>query len=469
MNVIVAVGDSLTWATERYFWQSCGFGRGPGRYNLGRQGSPARYDMSCVREGNIYMNLSFPAQKITDLVTQAALTDAVLPVGYGGSRTARTYRLIVLIGTNNVSADPAIEAASIGVYCAARAAAGWLVTVGTIPGEGVGGGGNDAGFATPLNALLRSASWQSTYNVLGGCLDFGGTTEYATNNYAFLNTAYYDPDQTHPSSVLGGATMGNMFRDFIHRVIPPGTTYSWEAQQFLDRLPDTPSATVRSAYVAFIDGLRDAGLWNAFDGFYLYSVDTEANAKINLMQNAYNITKEEDPTAITFSAFKYFSTTGNGGNLNSGFNLSTATNGRYQQDYCSAGVWNATGTSVAGLFDIIAKIGSLSFSNNVRIFANWSPNAGASINTTGTIQNTVANGSGLTVARRTAANAYAVFKNGSSLQTGADASAALPNATLVNVPQRNTQAWFFGRYLTDTENSALYTLLGNFITATYVP
>lgn len=239
VKTIVAVGDSITWSTLRYFWQACDVGL---RYG---QAATPRYDMSHSHNGHVWLNAAFPGWRIQNLEVQAGETplevtdppaDGINRIDTlinwtppaGGGRSTRENYLVVMIGTNPTGIDPGVSAERIGDYCAARVAAGWNVIICTIIGRGDGIIANfDSSYAAPLNNYIRGTTalpsypgeyFMAHYGVTA-CCDFGSLPEFTPNGSSFNSPIYYNQivgvdEKVHPTE-LGGVVMAIKFNELL--------------------------------------------------------------------------------------------------------------------------------------------------------------------------------------------------------------------------------------------------------------
>lgn len=461
--LIVAVGDSLTWSTERHFWQACEIG-----IRYGRDSSAYRWEMSKTYKGGIWMNLSLPGQQITHLETQAEDLDAILANNNGRRRPI----LVVMIGTNPTSYTVATQAGYMSDYCADRVAAGWEVIICTIPSRTDAGASFDSDYATPLNAILRGEAWQAAAGGILAVCDYAAMKPFAPNGTNGDNTLYY-ADQVHPT-LYGGQVMGHMLQGVINSVAP-FNTYSQKVGQFLDRLAAPPSAAMITAYSDFIDGLCEAGLWDAFHGLWLYTAETQADSLINLVNDAVTLTPTLDAGALTFVENDSWYGTAQGSLLLTNFNPSSgASPAILGQNDVAIGLWSADSAAVSS-WDITGRTGALTFVNNLALATRWGGNYfQADLNcadANAVYKGGFTDGSGLFVAQRSASNVQSLWRNGAQITPdagGGSASTTPQNCSLFHAPRHRARAFFIGRSLTAAEHAAFYELLGDFIAATTV-
>lgn len=174
--------------------------------------------------GLLGTNMAWPASRLNsngpstdfpgDLTYRASLVDTIMAgktsaplreTGRAESRATRKYIFSVMIGTNPDTSNYTTQATNVGNYLLARRAAGAdKVIVGTIlpRGDGILDGsqnGVDTNFEIyrqGYNAIIRGASWKSTYQV-DGIFDFGAEPTVGAPG-AWSNKTYYPDDNIHP-------------------------------------------------------------------------------------------------------------------------------------------------------------------------------------------------------------------------------------------------------------------------------
>jgi len=178
--------------------------------------------------------------------------------------------------------------------------------------------------------------------------------------------------------------------------------YEPEALALFDRMTVPPN-TARMGHInALIAGLKQAGVWQRFDAFYMLAAHDAQAARLNWVADAYNLTAVNNPAFEVDRGY-----TGNGVNayLDTGFNPVTA-NGKFSLNDAHMGVWCLTDAA-----EDRNDIGNL----NARIFAR---NSGGAIS--GRMNDTAApspipptaTAMGHTLFSRVAASGYRIDRNG---------------------------------------------------------
>jgi uncharacterized protein (DUF433 family) len=243
----------------------------------------------------------------------------------------------------------------------------------------------------------------------------------------------------------------------------PGSL-SAETTQFFNRLLTLPSPTRQDLYSALIDGLVADGVWSSLDVLCVAGADA-ATSLTNLVQNPYGASYFGTPT---FTADRGITPAGIVSYIDSGVNPSTIV-GNYSQNSGSIAAWNL-GTTQANqaLIRSIADV-------NCELWPKYS--TGVSfwmVNNSGGTEDSATNSgdsSGFFLATRTASNATALYRNGTSLGTSATASVAPENNELligygVNIAVAwQIASWAFGGGLNATKATALYNRVQTYLHA----
>jgi len=197
---VCAVGDSWTYAAGGWYYKANQIVST--RVQGSGTGSTPR-NWICLESANgaLVRNVALSGWRLTDLQTQAAELDAMLPVGYSATagRPERKYVLCVFIGINVYTTDATVAAADVGIYCQARKAAGWdRVLLGTLPSI------SDVvvpGFTTyknNYNGIIKGAGWAAA-NGVDQIVDCTSIVEISSDG-AYDNVsyaAYWNADNVH--------------------------------------------------------------------------------------------------------------------------------------------------------------------------------------------------------------------------------------------------------------------------------
>lgn len=249
----------------------------------------------------------------------------------------------------------------------------------------------------------------------------------------------------------------------------PGT----EASTFLARTSGL-SGTETDAYCNLINGLVADSLWTKLDALYIFATKDTTTANLNLKSTSFGLTQTG---TVTFTADQGYTGDASTGNLNTGFTPSTA-GGNYALNAASFGVYALTsrttgqnyaqmGTNTVGLGTSASDLYPWFTDNNLY----------GEINANGGGVAAPANAQGMYAVTRTASNALAVYRNGSSFTTAATTSVALPDQTFFILAAHggsNTtvgrsgdklSAAFIGGSLNGTEAGNLSTRINAYMTA----
>jgi len=247
------------------------------------------------------------------------------------------------------------------------------------------------------------------------------------------------------------------------------TPTSTESSDFLARATTIADDADKTIYDALISGLVADGDFSTLDGLYIWRQDRTA-ALLNLRQNAYNLT--EHGTVSFSSSLGY---TGNGTDfyLDTGFNPFSASSPQYTKDSASVGVYvqsNITSGTSGGYVLGADSTGTLHlapFYSGNSIYAINGDNKSVSSSTS----------QGLWVLTRTASNAFALYRNGSTTAVDTDTSASdfLPHANIfffaensggANLPSAaQMSAGFIGSGLTSAAMARIAARINTFMTA----
>jgi hypothetical protein len=241
----------------------------------------------------------------------------------------------------------------------------------------------------------------------------------------------------------------------------PGSL-SAQTVQFFDRLVTLPSQSRQDLYVALIDGLVSDGVWSSLDTLCVAGADA-ATSLTNLVQDPYGGVYAGAPTFTTDRGITPF---GGVSYLRTSINPSTIT-GNLTQNAAFLAVWNlGTTQSDSGLIRTNANI-------NYEIWPKY--HTGVSfwmVSNAGSTENSATNAgdsSGFYLAARTASNATALYRNGTSLGTSATASATPENGELLvgfGCPSSwQFASWALGGALDSTHATALYNRVQTYLHA----
>jgi|SRR5215510_7343599 len=230
-----------------------------------------------------------------------------------------------------------------------------------------------------------------------------------------------------------------------------------------------PDTTRKGAIDTCVRALKSAGVWTKLDVLYLFAAADSQAALINWKApGTFNATATSSPT---FTADRGYTGNGSSSYVDSNYNLSSS-GGVYAASDAALFAWNLRvgipsapnglmGSSGTDVTQIYPRLGG---GNTLRVC----------INTTSAIIDIGGNtaSEGFYAASRTASNAAAVYKNGSSVGTNSTStSPALPNTTMtflrVNAQHADWQCagGGFGSSLNSTEHAALCNALSAYLTS----
>lgn len=261
----------------------------------------------------------------------------------------------------------------------------------------------------------------------------------------------------------------------ITNTVVGGVTFETEYQTYLDRLAilgyTKPSSGQQVKGNQLVASLKLAGIWTGLDVFYVFAIDGDSDAATVNWKSPSNFQCSK-VSAPTFTSNQGYSGNGTSSYLNTGFAPSAGT--ELTQNDCSFGGYiNTTSASNTAI-----EFGSYHTANVQSFYTQTmtlSGNASYRINQSSTTSLTNSGSLGFFHYKRTASNTTALYKDGSSLGTGAVASAArnafsiyigAVNAagTAANFSNRQVGCYFAGASLTGLESS-FYTAWNTYFTS----
>lgn len=238
--------------------------------------------------------------------------------------------------------------------------------------------------------------------------------------------------------------------------------YSAEATTAFAAMSTQPSAALKGLINTCIVSLKTAGVWAKLDALYLMNAETAQAARVNIKNpGTYDLTATSSPT---FTAKSGYAGDGAAAYLNTAFNPFTATTPQFVQNSACLFGWSLKTTLDTGALVGVAGAGG------AYLYSRYTGNVSLGrVNTTaGDISVASADGSGLFAINRTAAGASQLYRNGSSIGTGAAASAA-PASVVTTLLRANTEYFGgtmmsagIGASLSAQEHSDLYAALNTF-------
>ncbi len=184
-------------------------------------------------------------------------------------------------------------------------------------------------------------------------------------------------------------------------------------------------ATHVTAYTSLICGLVSDGVWAKLDALYILATQDSTTAKLNLVQNLYNLTAVSAPT-FTVDRGYTGGGTGSGKYLDTGFEPDIVT-ANYTLNSAHISVWDRTSRGSAVEVQMASEGGGDStniatqIGGNALMRINDNPAGSSYAN---------ADAQGWFLANRTGASAETGYKNAVSIGTDTT-TAGLPNANII--------------------------------------
>lgn len=193
-----------------------------------------------------------------------------------------------------------------------------------------------------------------------------------------------------------------------------------EADNFLARTSGLDFAHT-NAYRNFICGLVTDGLWSKFDALYVFYTQDTTTAGLNLVSSSFTITAHGSPGFVADQGYLGVDGDNPSVYLDSGFNAATS-GVAFTQNSCHLSVWSLT--EFLTVIDASCAIGE---SDNVSTFDFVIPrysdgSAYGNLHSGASVGAAVASSIGLFTINRTASNLQTLYRNGTSLGTGAASS-----------------------------------------------
>ncbi len=201
------------------------------------------------------------------------------------------------------------------------------------------------------------------------------------------------------------------------------TPTSTESSNFLARATGITTTPDKTAYDALITGLVTDSVFSLLDALYIFAAPDTTTAKLNLIQNAYNLTQTG---SLSFSAAHGYTGDGSTGFFDTGFNPATAS-GHFVQNSATQGCYVLSNRAVQQGYTAIGSLNNrqnrlqpLQAGGPGGLLYEINDNSGANFDATQT------NAQGSWLASRTASNLTSAYKNGNTtaIATSANASGA---------------------------------------------
>lgn len=213
-----------------------------------------------------------------------------------------------------------------------------------------------------------------------------------------------------------------------------------------------PSPARKMVLDTFVKTLKSAGIWQKLDLLYVLAAHDAQAARLNwIAPQANALVATNSPV---FTVDQGYAGDGVAASLTAqGYNPSTAA-AKLTLNDASMGMYQRT--PAAG--------GLVLYTNNGRISHQTTPNIQARVNSGGSGSATPGSYAGLFVARRTAADAMALFQDGVSLYTNSTASTSVATSFVLfgitaNFSAAQLSLAFAGSSLNDTQMAAMNTAI----------
>ena len=323
---------------------------------------------------------------------------------------------------------------------------GARITITTLPSDG-------GSSITDIQYQVDGSSWATLGGTTTGEYDISGLT--------------YNTAQSIAIRIVNA--IGNGTASATKNVTPTGIA---EAETVFAAFT-TPPTTARAILINdCITSMITTGVWSKLDFLHIYAAADSQASLINWKApGTFNATV---PFGIAFTADRGCDTTG-GLYINTGFNPVTAA-GQFTQNSAHLGVWSLTSAQTTGI-DIGARISSSSKQNLIQtrnttdqMFARLNVDASPSVS------GFVTDAKGHFTVRRSASNAWSLFKNATLLNSGVDASVAPAslnfyvggvnlNGSFASAATKLYAADHAGASLNNTEMTNLYNALLTYLQA----
>ncbi|SDL07398.1 hypothetical protein SAMN05428953_12655 [Mesorhizobium muleiense] len=209
-------------------------------------------------------------------------------------------------------------------------------------------------------------------------------------------------------------------------VVPVSGLHSAEALALFARFTTPPTDARKTLINNRILAAKASGAWALRDGFYMMAAADAQAGQRNWKADAFNLSEQG---TIAFAADRGYTGDGATGYLATGFTPSAA-GGQFALNSAHMSLWSRSNAQSTGIS--MGARTTAATAQALLILRNASDNGSFRLNQDVTTGSTVvANSSGGFVARRSAADATALWRNGVSLGTHNAPSTALPAAAIV--------------------------------------
>lgn len=236
--------------------------------------------------------------------------------------------------------------------------------------------------------------------------------------------------------------------------------YDASAEALFLRMSEQPAPGRRRIISNLIEDLKAAGIWTRLDLLYLFAAHDAQTARLNWKSATGNLSESGAPT---FTADRQYTGDATDDFLDSGVAWSALTN-YLQDDNCLFVFERADSTSGFA-------VGSTGTAQRNRILGRSSTTATSRTSCATSIAGTVSTAVGFTLAQRTGAATEEIFRNGVSLATATNTSAARDTGNVAilrdnaTYSARRVSVVGVGASLTAAQNVTLYNSIINYLLA----
>lgn len=213
-----------------------------------------------------------------------------------------------------------------------------------------------------------------------------------------------------------------------------GGGYVSQYQTVYDAMTNKPTSSIASAQNTMVSSLVSGGVWAKLDLFYLFAQysNSDSEALINWVNPG---TYDADlPTAPTFTSLEGF--TGNGSSQYISTNWIPASHAsNYALNDASVGIYGRNNVAVSSV--TTGGRGAASTGRVMCYLRNTSNDSYIMLNSSSANTDSNTDSRGFFIYQRTASNVTKVYRNGTEIVSGTEASGVLPNAEMFILSYNN--------------------------------
>lgn len=253
-------------------------------------------------------------------------------------------------------------------------------------------------------------------------------------------------------------------------------SYETESEAIFAAFTTPPDDTRKGLIDNLVVALKTDGVWAKLDVLDVFAAADSQAALINWKApGTFNPSLVGAPT---FTADRGFTTNGSSSYINTNFNPVTA-GGQFTQNSAAFGIWSRTSAQASGGggIDIGSRVNGAIAQNLITTRSSTNTAIGrVNVDTSPANTGASTDGAGHFALRRSASNAWALFRNATSIASGSDTSSAPTSQSFyvgaVNgagtagvFVSRQYAAAHIGSSLTDADMTALYNALNTYLVA----